>query len=194
MHSTLSPARAFPGTHLCDLEQCRWQTTLKWPPVMLADKGCFGEWVKRRMNYQNKKTNTPPKQTKKPTQPQSCTLQYSSVSPVERNALSKQDLTEHMALQEQQFHQLSCSNKYLNLHQDSLIWSACNNTENSYQSKVGYKRTPSIIQNHFVSQNNQNNTQRAFPSTALCQPGRKMNSEFCTRWKMYENCLILWSH
>lgn len=47
------------------------QTTLKWPPVMLADKGCFGDWVKRQMNYQNKtKNRTPPKQNKKTKQKQ----------------------------------------------------------------------------------------------------------------------------
>lgn len=89
------------------------QTTLKWPPVMLADKGYFGEWVKRRMNYQNKtkKTKTtPPKET---AQPQSCVLQYSSVSPVERNALSKQDRNRTYGFTRTSIHQLSCSNKYL---------------------------------------------------------------------------------
>lgn len=49
-------------TQLCDIAV--WvQTTLKWPSLILADKGHFGEWVKRRMNYQNKtktKTNTIP--------------------------------------------------------------------------------------------------------------------------------------
>lgn len=55
-------------THLCDLEQVPAQTALKWPSVMFADKGHFGEWVKRRMNYQNRtkqKTTLPPKKKKK---------------------------------------------------------------------------------------------------------------------------------
>lgn len=86
------------------------QTTLKQPPVMLADKGYFGEWVKRRMNYQNKTKTTPPKET---AQPQSCVLQYSSVSPVERNALSKQDHNRTYGFTRRSIHQLSCSNKYL---------------------------------------------------------------------------------
>lgn len=40
------------------------QIALKWSLVMLVNKGNFGEWVKRQMNYQteqnnNKKPKTP---------------------------------------------------------------------------------------------------------------------------------------
>lgn len=70
--------------------------------------GLKGGWTTK--TKQKTKTTPPPKET---AQPQSCVLQYSSVSPVERNALSKQDRNRTYGFTRMSIHQLSCSNKYL---------------------------------------------------------------------------------
>lgn len=70
--------------------------------------GLKGGWTTK--TKQKKTKTTPPKET---AQPQSCVLQYSSVSPVERNALSKQDRNRTYGFTRTSIHQLSCSNKYL---------------------------------------------------------------------------------
>lgn len=69
--------------------------------------GLKGRWTTK--TKQKNKNNPPPKET---AQPQSCVLQYSSVSPVERNALSKQDRNRTYGFTRTSI-QLSCSNKYL---------------------------------------------------------------------------------
>lgn len=71
------------------------QIARKCSLVMPVNRGNFGEWVKRQMNYQNK-TKHRNKENQTTSHVHS---KNSSVSPAGTIISSKQDLTEHMALQ-----------------------------------------------------------------------------------------------
>lgn len=136
--------------------------------VVPVNKGHFGEWVKRQMNYQNKTKNKNKKQRNQTTS--HVHSKNSSVSPAGIIISSKQDFNRTYGFTITSIHQLSCSNKYSSLPIDLHFWSVLNNTEKTVTNqKLVIKRTPSISYSKSLLwvKNNQNNTQRAFQSHYL---------------------------
>lgn len=113
------------------------QIALKCSLEMLVHKVNFGEWVKRQMNNQNKtkKQNQKTATTRNPQTTSHVHSKESSVSPAGIIISSKQGLNRTYGFTITSIYQLCCSNKYL-IH---IFWSVLNDTENSYQSKTGYK-------------------------------------------------------